>query len=157
MRDAIGGVFTIQIILVFLIIINAYLAFSVNYTKAFRIKNNIIAILEQQEGFTTDGVNSAAGKIEKIMTDTGYNVEKGVIDRCGSKNDGYVSVYNNAGGYCLKLNMNSDGSGGYYSVKTYISINIPILNNLLPIFSDVFAIKGETKTIYSSKLSDLKS
>lgn len=156
MRDAIGGVFTIQIILFFLVIINAYLAFSVNYTKAFRIKNNIVAILEQQEGFTTDGTDSAAGQIEKIMTDTGYNVEKGVIDRCGSKDDGYVSVYNNAGGYCLKLNKNTDGTG-YYSVKTYISINIPILNNLLPVFSDVFAIKGETKTIYSDKLNDLDS
>lgn len=157
MRDAIGGVFTIQIILVFMIIINAYLAFSVNYTKAFRIKNNIVAILEQQEGFTTNGTSSAAGQIEKIMTDTGYNVDKGVIDRCGSKNDGYVAVYNNAGGYCLKLNMTSDGTGGYYSVKTYISIDIPILNNIFPIFSDVFAIKGETKTIYSSKLGSLES
>jgi len=156
MRDAIGGVFTIQIILFFLVIINAYLAFSVNYTKAFRIKNNIVAILEQQEGFTTDGTDSAAGQIEKIMTDTGYNVEKGVIDRCGSRDDGYVAVYNNAGGYCLKLNKNADGTG-YYSVKTYISINIPILNNLLPVFSDVFAIKGETKTIYSDKLNDLDS
>jgi len=46
MRDAIGGTFSIQIILFFLIIINSYLAFSVNYTKAFRIKNNIIAIIE---------------------------------------------------------------------------------------------------------------
>lgn len=157
MRDAIGGVFTIQIILFFLVIINAYLAFSVNYTKAFRIKNNIVAIIEQQEGFTSDGADSAAARIEKIMSDTGYNVEKNVIDKCGSRDDGYVSIYNKAGGYCLKLNMNSDGTGGYYSIKTYISINIPILNNLLPVFSDVFAIKGETKTIYSNRLNDLVS
>lgn len=157
MRDAIGGVFTIQIILVFMVIINAYLAFSVNYTKAFRIKNNIVAIIEQQEGFTTNGNSSAAGQIEKVMTDTGYNVNKGVIDRCGSKEDGYVPVYNNAGGYCLKFTKNQDGTGGYYSVKTYISIDIPILNRIFPIFSDVFSIKGETKTIYSNKLNNLES
>jgi len=150
MKDAIGGVFSIQIILIFLVLINAYLAFSVNYTKAFRIKNNIVSILEQQEGFTRD----AAGQIEKIMMDTGYNIND-INKRCG--NDGYVAITNNAGGYCLRLNMNSDGTGGYYSIKTYISIDIPILNNLFSRFSNAFAIKGETKTIYSNKLEELRS
>ena len=146
MKDAIGGVFTIQIILVFLVIINSYLAFSVNYTKAFRIKNHIVAIIEQQEGFNIN----AASNIESVMQDTGYNVNRNIVAQCGK--DGYVPISNNAGGFCLKLNMNSEGSGGYYSVKTFISIDIPILNNLFPAFSDVFAIKGETKTIYSNNL-----
>lgn len=46
MRDAIGGVVNIQIILVFIVIVSGYLAFSVNYTKAFRVKNKIITTLE---------------------------------------------------------------------------------------------------------------
>ena len=51
MRDAIGGVFSLQIILVFVILINGYLAYSVNYTRAFRVKNEIINIVEESEGF----------------------------------------------------------------------------------------------------------
>ena len=35
MKEAIGGTMTIYIIIVFLLLINAYLAFSVNYTKDF--------------------------------------------------------------------------------------------------------------------------
>ncbi len=153
MRDAIGGVFTIQIILVFMVIINAYLAFSVNYTKAFRIKNNIVSIIEEQEGFTTRGANNAASSIEQIMKDTGYNVDDKIVAAC--TNSGYTPVYNDAGGYCLKLTRTADKTGGYYSVKTFISIDVPILNNIFPAFADVFAIKGETKTIYSTKLEDL--
>ena len=53
MRDAIGGVFTLQIILVFVLLINGYMAYSVNYTRAFRVKNEIINIIllkeEQQQ------------------------------------------------------------------------------------------------------------
>ncbi len=156
MRDAIGGAMTIQIILFFLVVINAYLAFSVNYTKAFRIKNNIVAILEQQEGFTTGGPEAADARIEKIMLDTGYSVGKDVIDKCGTTDNEYVAIHNKAGGFCLKLTKNSSDGSGYYSVKTYININVPILNNILPVFSEVFSIKGETKTIYSDKLTELK-
>ena len=42
MRDAIGGVVNITIIVTFLVIVSGYLAFNVNYTKAFRVKNKII-------------------------------------------------------------------------------------------------------------------
>ena len=52
MRDAIGGVFSLQIILIFVILINGYMAYSVNYTRAFRVKNGIINIVEEREGFS---------------------------------------------------------------------------------------------------------
>lgn len=152
MRDAIGQTFTIQIILFFLVVINCYLAFSVNYTKAFRIKNNIVAIIEQQEGFTQTGENNAAARIEAIMLNTGYNVDASVLNNCGQ---GYTAIENNAGGFCLSVHKNPDGSG-YYGVKTYVNINIPIINNILPL-SNIFAIKGETKTIYSDKVVELDS
>ena len=46
MRDAIGGVVNITIIVTFLVIVSGYLAFNVNYTKAFRVKNKIITTIE---------------------------------------------------------------------------------------------------------------
>ena len=52
MRDAIGGLFSLQIILAFILLVNGYLAYSVNYTRAFRVKNGIVNILEQYEGHT---------------------------------------------------------------------------------------------------------
>ena len=41
MKEGIGGVFVLQAIVVAMIIITCLLAFSVNYTKAFRVKNEI--------------------------------------------------------------------------------------------------------------------
>lgn len=149
MREAFGSVWTIQIILIFLVLINAYLAFSVNYTKAFRIKNNIISIIETQEGFT----EGAKTKTEAIMLDTGYNVSYSNIVVPGCESGGYKAIQNNAGGYCVKFNRTGTNSG-YYSVKTYISIDIPVLGKILGAFPNTFAIKGETKTIYSSKVNE---
>ena len=70
MRDAIGGVFTLQIILVFVLLINGYMAYSVNYTRAFRVKNEIINIVEQKEGFTEGG--TAADEISALVKTAGY-------------------------------------------------------------------------------------
>ena len=50
MRDALGGLFSLQIILAFVLLINGYLAYSVNYTRAFRVKNGIINIWSNMKG-----------------------------------------------------------------------------------------------------------
>lgn len=157
MRDAIGGTFSLQIILFFLVVINAYLAFSVNYTKAFRIKNNIIAIIEQQEGYTTSSAlgdtDSAQTRIFNLMKRANYTIDRNSL-RC---NEGYTQIYDTMQntGFCLQLHKNADGSG-YYSVITQVNIDIPIVNNILPL-SGIFSIKGETKSIYSNKLNDLET
>lgn len=156
MKEAIGGAMTINIILIFMLIVNAYLAFSVNYTKAFRIKNNIVSIIEKNEGLT----DQAQKQIYTTMVENGYNVAKDYVTRCGSNGlDGYRAMYNDAGGYCVKVtvvdntggtNMNNTYVGAYYSVVSFINIDIPVLNKIFPVFANVFSIKGETKTIYSS-------
>jgi len=51
-KEAMGGVFTMQAILVFLVLATGLLAFSVSYTKSFRVKNEIRRIIEQYEGLT---------------------------------------------------------------------------------------------------------
>ena len=42
MRDAFGGIFNIFIIVVVLLLIMGILGLTVNYTKAFRMKNYVI-------------------------------------------------------------------------------------------------------------------
>ena len=49
MRDAFGGVFMIRLFLVFIVIYVAFTAVSLNYAKAFRIKNEIISFIEENE------------------------------------------------------------------------------------------------------------
>ena len=53
MRESIGGTWLTGIVITFLALFAGFLAYSISYTKAFRVKDNIIQIIEQNEGFTT--------------------------------------------------------------------------------------------------------
>ena len=46
--------------------INGYLAYSVNYTRAFRVKNGIINILEQYEGHTEEAKDQIAEYVQDM-------------------------------------------------------------------------------------------
>lgn len=161
MKDAVGGVLTIQIIVIFLVLINGYLAFNVNYTKAFRVKNEIISIIEKNEGFSGDLTTASCNpgdrtnaicQIRDYLNNVGYNNEKlSNAANCGS----YTTM---PGGYCLKathVGINNDDElssqyrGTYYSVITFVNIDIPILNMLFE-GGAAFQVRGETRLIYSS-------
>ena len=160
MRDAIGGVLIIEIIIVFLLIINSYLAFSVNYTKAFRVKNRIVSIIENYEGLTAVE-NGSERAIDDMMFENHYSINIEYIKRCGNLDGAktYKPVYNKNGGFCYYETETSESGqgiasetykGSVYSVAVFVNIDLPVLNKIFPYFSNVFAIKGETKTIYSS-------
>ena len=153
MRDAISGAMSLQIIVIFLIIINCYLAFSVNYTKAFRVKNEIRSIIEKNEGFTC----SAAKQINDLMLKNKYKMNPKFENWCST--NGYTVAKLPAGSFCYKYEkVNVDGNaagssiykGAYYTVATFVNVDLPLVNNLLPFAGNLFLVKGETALIYSS-------
>lgn len=144
MRDAFGGVANLVIIVVFLALVSGYLAFNVNYTKAFRVKNKIISTIEEYEG-SDDCLPNQHGacnvQITEYMGNLGYRSPELKIDdyKCGQ-------------GYCVKKickNNNSESdikNKAYFKVITQISIDIPIINKILPQLK-IFQVSGDTKTI----------
>ena len=50
MRDAVGGTFMMYVLLVFLAVYIMFVAVAFNYARAFRVKNKVIDIIEQNEG-----------------------------------------------------------------------------------------------------------
>ena len=151
MRDAIGQVFALQVILIFVLLINGYMAYSVNYTRAFRVKNQIVNIIEQYEGPTDD----AMAKIGSYVDGMTYRVPQTLINsfrnRYASNNgDGEVSCQD---GWCYIAHdvktTGGDGemNGTYYSVVTFVNIDIPVINNLIGL-GDFLSVSGETRTIY---------
>lgn len=146
MRDAFGGIVNISTIVVFLVLVSGYLAFNVNYTKAFRVKNYIITSLEQHEGkcMPDSGENDCTKQIKEYMSSIGYNT-----DSPHRESDGYQCTT----GYCIKKELadestkNSTTSGKvYYKVVTQVNIDIPIINKIMPNFR-VFQLSGSTKLI----------
>ena len=58
MRDAFGGVFMIRLMLLFVFIFVAFTAISLNYAKAFRVKNKVIDFIEEEEIMSLNDLSS---------------------------------------------------------------------------------------------------
>lgn len=147
MRDAFGGVVNLAMIVVFLVLVCGYLAFNVNYTKAFRVKNYIITTIEQYEGNCTNETSDCAQKIQEYINQVGYSAPNFTMD-----GDNVTCHY----GYCIQkfdVGSSSDAfSEGkkqfYYKVVTQINIDIPIVNRIMPGLK-IFQVSGNTKMITS--------
>ena len=149
MRDAFGGIANMVVIIVFLVIVSGYLAFNVNYTKAFRVKNKILSTFEQYEGNCYDPTvaeGTCNGEIKKYMDSVGYNAPNFSINEKG---------WNCHYGYCFKkveiANTTSVESTdlrqrAYFKIVTQINIDIPIINKIMPGLK-IFQVTGDTKPI----------
>lgn len=151
MRDAIGGAVNIVIIVVFIVIVLAYLAFNVNYTKASRMKNKIIATYEDYNGVCNSKCNAV---IKEYAKEIGYSVGKGF--KCPKKLSGEKSWKKDSYGsnYCYRaITVQKVGSKGgaisdlgtrkYYDIATRINIEIPIIQNIFDF--QLFWVSGNTK------------
>lgn len=148
MRDAYGGIVNLSMLVFFLVLVCGYLAFNVNYTKAFRVKNYVITSLEQYEG--NCGKDTACyNKINNYIRQIGYSVPIKPSDKLVI--DGYTCF----DGYCYKeFETKNESSGAvsenndkvYYKVVTRIYIDIPIIRNIMPGLR-LFDVSGNTKLI----------
>ena len=137
MRDAFGGIVNIAFIVVFMVIVNGYLAFAANYNKAFKYKNKIINIIEQNEGYDDDALD----KIDEYRRSIGYSLDTNI------EVSGAECV--NEEGFCYKeekVDNSGQFSKKYYTITTAVNIDMPILRNILPKVK-LFQVSGTTKTI----------
>ena len=151
MKDAYSGIVNLVFIALFLLVISCVLGLIVSYTKAFRTKNEIINIIEKNEGFTMspnstrlhdlnmDALKqetSTEGKAFAFIKGLGYDYD--TAEQAGCKDDGTMQN----GGYCLKKFCPNDGKI-YYKVTTFIALTIPVLEVTVKL-----PISGETKTMF---------
>ncbi len=151
MKDAIGSTWLTGIVIIFIALFAGFLAYSISYTKAFRVKNEIINIIETNEGFTTSpnsnrlhdlneddlkNDTSSEGQAFAFVKALGYNYISGEQASCNG--DGTMQY----GGYCLKKFCPADGKI-YYKVTTFIALTIPVIEVTVKL-----PIAGETKTMF---------
>ena len=158
MRDAYGGITSLVIMVVFLVLVSGYLAFNVNYTKAFKVKNKIISLFEQYEGECGESPSSKCDQeIAEYITKIGYSSPNFTVDLdevCPSNAYGYCDS-DCQKGYCwVKVpvervagsNIQDSKKRAYYRISTQIYMDIPIINKILPGLK-IFEISGDTRTI----------
>lgn len=146
MRDAFGGTFMIKLMLTFLAVYIAFIAVALNYAKAFRVKNKIIDIIEQNEGMeesdfdNISGANNSGvtGLINGYLGDISYFVN---LDEDDKKGRGVCFDK----GFCIhefEPTYEVELDTKYYKVTTFVRIEFPFfgLDFNIP-------IQGETRKI----------
>ncbi len=143
MREAIGGTWITQLVIAFMLIFVAFLALSVNYTKAFQMKNEMMTIIEQQEGLTSNSINI----INNYLSNNGYHTTgncKG-YDYGMTKLDGGTleKVVNNTKQYSYCVNRNKTSSMmANYDVKIFFFFNLPVIGEFMK-----FDVTGTTDDV----------
>lgn len=155
MKEGIGNTIVLMMVMIFVVFISSYLAFTINYSKAFKVKSKIIDIIEKYNNDMTD--NRIGTEIQTYIDSIGYSVNNIMIsENCVKAGYDILEGQTNQG-WCYKVipprseaNKNKNEAGEvrqYVKIKTFISIDIPIINR---IFSGVrfFTVEGSTKPTY---------
>ena len=106
MKGAIGNSLFIIIIITFVGALAIFFTSILAYTKAYRVKNRIVEIIEKYEEYNTD----AESEISISLAEMGYQ-----IDNCPYK----TNIDNNTG-YKYCVNKKTASNGEYYEVSTYV-------------------------------------
>lgn len=140
MKEGIGGTFMIYVFLVFLAVYITFLAVAFNYARAFRVKNKVIDIIEQNEGMDFTDTSGTRGEIKEYLNKVSYGVTGIDKDVCPEIEYQYIDEK----GYCIGVyDYTVDGKTSYYyKVKTFIRLEIPFLN-----LGFTIPVKGETRKI----------
>lgn len=150
MREAMGGTWLFSIVLIFIVLFASFLAISINYSRAFSVKNEILNYIERNQGFTyshdrtyncTD--SSTQCQIQKYLKATSYWISDATNIKCP---DVFNTVYGRRtyakdGGYCVKRTCTSGGY--YYTVSTFVRIELPLVRSSFNV-----PITGQTMNIY---------
>ena len=161
MREAIGATWIMGIVIVFIALFSAYLAFSINYTKAFRVKNGIVERIEKYNGFNDLAINDIKKLIDDIKYASTGNCKNVVseISQTGGSKSMFVGVTgasvsgknsNASAGeksnYCIQKVYSKGTSDqiatSYYKAYVFFNIAMPIGD-----MSNWFFTTGETMTL----------
>lgn len=132
MRESIGSVFLYNMIIVFIVVVFAFLAATVSYYKAFKVNTLIITSIEKYEGYNTLAINDISRNLDNI----GYTMD--LNSRCPRRDNRepmMVSATNRHHYYCVY--QYNEGNYYVYGVVSYISIDIPMFGQWIkiPIFT----------------------
>ena len=133
MSGATGHTFLYNLIILFIVIVFAFLAGSLSYYKAFRINNSIVLSIEKYSGYN----DKSLAEIDKSLSTFGYEQQK---SPCKEEYDGMFLMEKSEKNfnYCIYISDKEPKAGSQYNygVLTYMSLDLPIIEVIkLPIFA----------------------
>jgi len=141
MRESMSNSIIFNIIITFVGIVIALLIGSLSYSKAFKVKNRIIEIIEKHEKYDI----TVRQEIDEMLSSIGYRVASNGKQNCPTKTGAtIINVFSSSYRYCIyQYDTGINGRGRYYGVLAYMYFDIPVIGDRLE-----FPVYGETKIIY---------
>ena len=78
MRQSVGGVLNFTILFVMILLVSGFIALAFNYTKAYRVKENILTLIEKYEGNLEN--SNLISESKAYANSIGYKVRDDFID-----------------------------------------------------------------------------
>ena len=144
MKQAISGTWVYITVLIFMVILIAYVTISINYSNAYELGEQVIKVIEQYEGYN----NKSRLAINNIIEGNNHLVRGGCsegsdkVKVVGGKGTTYdTSLRQGPYDYCIKRTTGeADGATKYYYETTiFFSFSLPVLGDLF-----TFKIPGQT-------------
>lgn len=133
MKESVGYTVTLNIVIIFLVIIFTFLSAALIYFKSNKVTNIVVNAIEKYEGYNSESEK----EIEKGIASIGYNI-RSINCSTTTNSDGKSCglVKQGSKGYCVYLCEEDEYY--YYKVRINMMFNVPILNNVLdiPIYSN---------------------
>lgn len=156
MRQVVGGTWITQLVIVFMLIFVAFLALSINYTKAFQIKNEMLTMIEKREGIST-GSDGTIALINNYLTNSGYRVtgtcKEGSYGVTSLDSTSIEKVSNQGKQYYYCITKVKSPSNKNYGDKVFYKVNIFFYFNL-PVIGDIMKFNIDGATIDITKPVD---
>lgn len=139
MNSPIGHTFMYNIIILFVVIVFAFLMGIMSYYKAFKISNRIVGTIEKFEGYNSLSYE----EINQHLGTLGYRVRKSgsYTTQCKSKyRNMYLVSINNTEKYeyCIYIDQQYPVNKEYfqYGVLTYMHLDLPFVDKInIPVFT----------------------
>ena len=162
MKESIGGISLFNIVIVFVMVFTGYISLTINYSKAYNIKNEILNIIRNQGGVCTSSVASSGNKcytfkdqIVDYFKETNYTS----VGRCDDDWYGYsrsgelLGLGSKKAAFCVKAieaHATSElPDAVYYKVKMFYHLDLPVINRFWN-----FTVEGETTRVYAPNECD---
>ncbi len=139
MRQAIGGTWLIQLMILFILLFAGYIILTLNYSKTIKVKNEVVSIIEKYEGLNTQSIeliNSYLLASSYVSTGT---CQSGMGIYATDDYSGSYLEPAEAGKryhYCIKKYKGANTSY-YYQVTVFYKFNLPVLGDI-----STFTVKG---------------
>lgn len=137
MREAEGGAMLLYMVAFFVGIIILFFAGIMAYTKAYKVKNRVIELIEANVSEGSNDCESQlnnnthfAQEVNSSLKDMGYQ-----LGSCPIIKDEYNGI-----DYKVCIKNKTANNGIYYKVTTYVHFDLPIISDVINI-----PVSGETK------------